>query len=60
METTVIFNKLIEKNKDRQPYSDYKSKINQGLEIAKDAFDENAEKFVHSNLNNSKEDRIQR
>jgi len=52
-----VFSKLIEKNKDRQPYSDYKEGINQGLEIAKDAFEENAEKFVYSNSNNSNEDR---
>lgn len=52
-----VFSKLIERNKDRQPYSDYKEGINQGLEIAKDAFEENAEKFVYFNLNNSKEDR---
>lgn len=51
------FSKLIEKNKDRQPYSDYKEGINQGLEISKDAFEENAEKFFFSNSNNSNEDR---
>lgn len=43
------FSELIERNKDRQPYSDYKEGINHGLEIAKDAFEENAEKFVYSN-----------
>jgi len=36
---------------------DYKEGINKGLEIAKDAFEENAEKFVYSNSNNSNEDR---
>jgi hypothetical protein len=51
-----MFRKLIEKNKDRQPYSDYKEGINHGLEIAKDAFEENAEKFVYSNSSNSNED----
>lgn len=40
------FSNLIERNKDHQAYSDYKEGINEGLEIAKDAFDENAEKFV--------------
>lgn len=40
------FSNLIERNKDHQAYSDYKDGINEGLEIAKDAFDENAEKFV--------------
>jgi hypothetical protein len=52
-----IFSKLIEKNKDRQPYSDCKEGINQGLEIVKDAFEENVEKFVYSSSNNSNEDR---
>jgi hypothetical protein len=42
------FSYLIEINKDHQAYSDYKEGINEGLEIAKDAFDENAEKFVLS------------
>ncbi len=46
-----------ERNKDRQPYSGLKEGINKGLEIAKDAFEENAEKFVYSNSNNSNEDR---
>lgn len=36
---------------------DYKEGINKGLEIDKDAFEENAEKFVYSNSNNSNEDR---
>lgn len=51
-----VFSKIIERNKDRQPYSDYKEGINQGLEIAKDAYEENAEKFVSSSKN-SNEDR---
>jgi hypothetical protein len=42
------FSDLIERNKDHQAYSDYKEGINEGLEIAKDTFDENAEKFVLS------------
>lgn len=52
-----VFGKLVENNKDRQPYSDYKEGINHGLEIAKDTFEENAEKFVFFNSNNSNEDR---
>jgi hypothetical protein len=52
-----MFSRLIERNKDRQPFSDYKEGINQGLEIAKDAFEENAEKFVYYSTNNSNEDR---
>jgi hypothetical protein len=43
------FSDLIDRNKDQQAYSDYKEGINEGLEIAKDTFDENAEKFVLSN-----------
>lgn len=53
------FSKLIEKNKDRQPYSDYKEGINQGLEMAKDTFEENAEKFVFSNSNEDRDAKIQ-
>lgn len=45
------FSELIERNKDRQPYSDYKEGINQGLEIAKDAFEENVENFVYFSSN---------
>jgi hypothetical protein len=36
-------------NKDKQPYSDYKEGINQELEVAKDTFEENVEKFVDFN-----------
>ena len=43
------FSDLIDRSKDQQAYSDYKEGINEGLEIAKDTFDENAEKFVLSN-----------
>jgi len=42
------FSDLIERNKDDQAYSDYKEGINEGLEIAKDTFEENAEKFIPS------------
>ncbi|AKB29558.1 hypothetical protein MSSIT_2839 [Methanosarcina siciliae T4/M] len=42
------FSDLIERNKDGRAYSDYKEGINEGLEIAKDAFEENAEKFTPS------------
>ncbi|WP_440947327.1 hypothetical protein ACSAZL_03365 [Methanosarcina sp. T3] len=40
------FSDLIERNKDARAYSDYKEGINEGLEIAKDTFEENAEKFI--------------
>ncbi len=40
------FSDLIDRSKDQQAYSDFKEGINEGLEIAKDTFDENAEKFV--------------
>jgi hypothetical protein len=43
------FSDLIDRNKDPQAYSDFKEGINEGLEIAKDTFDENAEKFALSN-----------
>jgi hypothetical protein len=49
------FSDLIDRSKDQQAYSDYKEVINEGLEIAKDTFDENAEKFV---LSDSDEDRV--
>lgn len=48
------FSNLIDRSKDRQAYSDYKEGINEGLELAKDTFDENAEKFT---LSDSSEDR---
>jgi hypothetical protein len=44
------FSDLIDRSKDQQAYSDYKEGINEGLELAKDTFDENAEKFISSNL----------
>jgi hypothetical protein len=49
------FSDLIERNKDLQAYSDFKEGMNEGLEIAKDTFEENAEKFV---LSDSEEDRV--
>ena len=49
------FSYLIERNKDLQAYSDFKEGMNEGLEIAKDTFEENAEKFV---LSDSEEDRV--
>lgn len=39
---------LLEKSKDGQAYSDFKEGINKGLQIAKNTFNENAEKFVSS------------
>ncbi len=47
-DAVIKFSDLIERSKDHQAYSDYKEGINEGLEIAKDAFDENAEKLVLS------------
>jgi hypothetical protein len=40
------FSDLIERNKDRRAYSDYKEGVNEGLEMAKDTFEENVEKFL--------------
>jgi hypothetical protein len=48
------YSDLIDRSKDQQAYSDYKEGINEGLEIAKDTFDEYAEKF---DLSDSNEDR---
>ena len=48
------FSNLIERNKDARAYSDFKEGINEGLEIAKDTFEENAEKF---DLSDSSEDK---
>ena len=48
-EAVVKFSDLIDRSKDLQAFSDYKEGINEGLEIAKDTFDENAEKFILSN-----------
>ena len=52
------FSELIERNKDRQPYSDYKEGINHGLEIAKDTFEENAEKFIYSKSTEERDAKI--
>lgn len=40
------FSDLIERNKDSRAYSDFKEGINEGLEIAKDTFEENVGKFI--------------
>jgi hypothetical protein len=40
------FSDLIERNKDTRAYSDYKEGINEGLEMAKDTFEENVDKFL--------------
>lgn len=37
---------FIDRSKERQAYSDFKEGINKGLQIAKNTFNENAEKFV--------------
>jgi hypothetical protein len=39
------FSHLIDMNKDNRAYSDYKEGINKGLELAKDVFEDNAQKF---------------
>lgn len=44
------FGALIERSKDKQAYSDFKEGVNEGLEIAKDAFEDNADKFYLSDL----------
>jgi len=49
------FSRSIEMNRDRQAYSDFKEGINKGLQIAKNTFNENVEKFVSSGYD---EDRI--
>ncbi|TFH05132.1 MAG: hypothetical protein E4H06_01850 [Methanosarcina sp.] len=40
------FSDLIERNKDSRAYSDFKEGINEGLEIAKDTFEENVGQFI--------------
>lgn len=52
------FSYLIDRNKDREAYSDFKEGMNEGLEIAKDTFDENAEKFVLSDSDYDRATRI--
>lgn len=53
------FSDLIDRSKDHQAYSDYKEGINEGLEIAKDTFDENAEKLVIINENCDRNEAVQ-
>lgn len=52
------FSDLIEKNKDRRAYSDYKEGINEGLEMAKDTFEENVDKFLPHVSNEDPEAKI--
>jgi hypothetical protein len=40
------FNDLIERNKDHRAYSDFKEGVNEGLEVAKDTFEENIMRFT--------------
>ena len=42
------FSDVIERNKDSRAYSDFKEGINEGLEIVKDTFEENVDKFISS------------
>jgi hypothetical protein len=44
------FSYLIERNKDLRAFSDYKEGVNEGLELAKDTFEENVEKFTSLGL----------
>ena len=53
-----IFSRLIERNKDRQAYSDYKERVNQGLEIARDVFEENNSKEDQNAKIKSLQDRL--
>jgi hypothetical protein len=53
------FSDLIERNKDWRAYSDYKEGVNKGLQIAKNTFDENAEKFVLSDSDGGKVAKMQ-
>ncbi|AKB75558.1 hypothetical protein MSLAZ_2297 [Methanosarcina lacustris Z-7289] len=46
--TVKKFSDLIERNKDSRAYSDFKEGINEGLEIAKDTFEENVDKYMTS------------
>jgi hypothetical protein len=52
------FSDLIEKNKDRRAYSDFKEGVNEGLEIAKDTFEENVEQFLSSDLGEDRDTKI--
>ena len=53
------FSDLIEKNKDTQAFSDYKEGINEGLEMAKDTFEENVEKFLSPDSNEDPAAKVQ-
>lgn len=52
------FSDLIEKNKDRRAYSDFKEGVNEGLEIAKDTFEENVEQFILSDPGEDRDTKI--
>ena len=54
------FSNLIERNKDYRAYSDYKEGINEGLEIAKDTFEEHVETFDLSNMEEDQTIKIKR
>jgi hypothetical protein len=47
--TVKKFCDFIERSKEGQAYSDFKEGINKGLQIAKNTFNENAEKFASFN-----------
>ncbi|WP_410507486.1 hypothetical protein RSJ42_11785 [Methanosarcina hadiensis] len=51
---------FIERSKERQAYSDFKEGINKGLQIAKNTFHENAEKFVSFDFDKSQAAETQR
>lgn len=48
------FNDLIARSKDSKAYSDFKEGVNEGLDLARYVFDDNADKF---NLSDFDEDR---
>lgn len=52
------FSDLIERNKDKQAFSDFKEGVNEGLELAKDTFEENAEKFISNDLDEDRNVKI--
>ena len=53
------FSNLIENNKHRRPFSDYKEGINEGLELAKDTFEENVNKFMTYDSEDARDIKIQ-
>lgn len=53
------FSDLIEGNKDLRAFSDYKEGVNEGLELAKDTFEENVEKFVLLGLEKDVDSKVQ-